>query len=73
MKNLLLAILLIFSIPAISQERDGSQRRDGSALMQQYQNMNFTLSGQILDIETGQPLEYATITLSNQLKKDACC
>jgi hypothetical protein len=64
MKNLLLTILLIFSIPAISQERDRN------ALMQQYQNMNFTVSGQVLDIDTGQPLEYATILLSNQLKKD---
>ena len=72
MKNLLFVFLLIFSIPAISQERnrDTSQERDRDALMQQYQNMNFIVSGQILDIETGQPLEYATITLSNQLKKD---
>ena len=72
MKNLLFVFLLIFSIPAISQERnrDTSQERDRDALMQQYENMNFIVSGQILDIETGQPLEYATITLSNQLKKD---
>ena len=64
MKNLLFVILLIFSIPVISQERDRA------ALMQQYQNMNFTVSGQILDTETGQPLEYATIALYSQLKKD---
>jgi len=70
--NISLLIFLLVFTNGFSQDRQGQDRQgqDRQALAQQYQNMNFKVSGKVLDVDTGQALEYATISLSNQLKKD---
>ena len=65
--NVSLLIFLLVFTNSFSQDRQGQDRQ---ASAQQYQNMNFKVSGKVLDVDTGQALEYATISLSNQLKKD---
>jgi len=65
--KLFFLIFLLFSISTYSQQRQGQNRE---AIAEQYQNMSFNVSGKVLDIDTGEALEYATITLSSQLNKD---
>ncbi len=65
-KIFFLISLLLFT-NTYSQNRQGGDR---DAMMAQYQNMNFNVSGKVIDVDTGEALEYATITLSNQLNKD---
>ena len=65
-KIFFLTSLLLFT-NTYSQNRQGGDR---DAMMAQYQNMNFNVSGKVIDVDTGEALEYATITLSNQLNKD---
>ena len=66
-KKIFFLISLLLFTNTYSQNRQGGDR---DAMMAQYQNMNFNISGKVIDIDTGEALEYATITLSNQLNKD---
>ena len=58
MKNLFKLFLILFTTSLISQQSGGTN-------YQQYQNMRFNVSGSVVDSETDEVLEYATITLKN--------
>ena len=53
-------ISLLFFTNTYSQNRQGGDR---DAMMAQYQNMNFNVSGKVIDVDTGEALEYATCLL----------
>ena len=59
MKNLFRLFLILFSASLFSQQT-------GGANYQQYQNVRFNVSGSVVDSETDEVLEYATITLKNK-------
>ena len=58
MKNLFKLFLILSTTSLISQQSGGTN-------YQQYQNMRFNVSGSVVDSETDEVLEYATITLKN--------
>ena len=59
MKNLFKLFLILFTTSLFSQQT-------GGANYQQYQNMRFNVSGSVVDSETNEFLEYATVTLKNK-------
>lgn len=62
MKNLFKIFLILFSTSLFSQQTGGNY--------QQFQNMRFNVSGLVVDSETDEILEYATITLKNRRNTD---
>jgi hypothetical protein len=63
MKNLFKLFLILFSSSLFSQQTGGGN-------YQQFQNMRFNVSGLVVDSETDEFLEYATITLKNKRNPD---
>ena len=59
MKNLFKLFLILFTTSLFSQQT-------GGANYQQYQNMRFNVFGSVVDSETNEFLEYATVTLKNK-------
>ena len=59
MKNLFKLFLILFTTSLFSQQT-------GGANYQQYQNMRFNVTGSVVDSETDELLEYATVTLKNK-------
>ena len=59
MKNFFKLFLILFTTSLFSQQT-------GGANYQQYQNMRFNVSGSVVDSETDELLEYATVTLKNK-------
>jgi len=55
MKNLFKLFLILFTTSLFSQQT-------GGANYQQYQNMRFNVTGSVVDSETDELLEYATVT-----------
>ena len=59
MKNFFKLFLILFTTSLFSQQT-------GGANYQQYQNMRFNVTGSVVDSETDELLEYATVTLKNK-------
>ena len=63
MKNFFKLFLILYTSSLFSQQTGGANN-------QQYQNMRFNVSGSVVDSETNELLEYATVTLKNKRNPD---
>ena len=63
MKKLIFLFLLSISVSTFSQEKDTNN-------YQQVQNIQFVLTGTVIDSETSERLEYATITLKDKRNQE---
>ena len=63
MKNFFKLFLVLFTSSLFSQQT-------GGANYQQYQNIRFNVSGSVVDSETNELLEYATVTLKSKRNPD---
>ena len=57
-KKIFFLISLLLFTNTYSQNRQGGDR---DAMMAQYQNMNFNVSGKVIDVDTGEALELSLI------------
>ena len=63
MKKLIFLFLLSISVSTFSQQKDTNN-------YQQFQNIQFVLTGTVIDSETSETLEYATITLKDKRNQE---
>ena len=63
MKKLIFLFLLSISVSTFSQQKDTNN-------YQQFQNIQFVLTGTVIDSETSERLEYATITLKDKRNQE---
>ena len=63
MKKLIFLFLVSNSVSTFSQQKDTNN-------YQQFQNIQFVLTGTVVDSQTNEALEYATISLKNKRQPD---
>ena len=63
MKKFIFLFLLSISFSTFSQQKDTNN-------YQQFQNIQFVLTGTVIDSETSERLEYATITLKDKRNQE---